>query len=200
MPSTNSGPDDGQHNGKYAKIRTKTTSDLPEEAQPSLMQSKFMAADAAEEEAKADWNCRAVAIQKGMEKDRKRKELYFFYGSLTDPTQLQRVLGLTERPRDLKPAEIVGYHIKMWGPYPALLDGPPRNVVKGMAYEVEGWGNKDKLAHYETNNYKEHRCIIRLQGGGRISGTTFEWSEDVDDLKDGSFDLNDWQMAHLLDN
>ncbi|KAL1881233.1 hypothetical protein Daus18300_001084 [Diaporthe australafricana] len=88
----------------------------------------------------------------------------------------------------------------MWGPYPALLDGPPGHVVKGMAYEIEDGENKDKLAHYETNNYKTHRCIIRLEGGDRITGTTFEWDGDVDELKDGSFDLKDWQMSHLLDD
>lgn len=158
-----------------------------------------MAAEAAEEESKADWNRRAAAIQEGMREERERRELYFFYGSLMDPTQLQRVLGLKDRPRNLVPAEIVGYHIQMWGPYPALIDGPPGSVVKGMAYEVEGEEGKDKLAHYETDNYQEHRCTIRLEGGAQVSGTTFEWAGDMDDLKEGSFDLKDWQMKHLLD-
>lgn len=131
---------------------------------------------------------------------RKSKQWYFFYGSLMDRTQLQRVLGLRYRPRNLVPAEIVGYHVQMWGQYPALIDGPPGNVVKGMAYEVEGREDKDKLAAYETNNYKEHKCSIRLEGGAQLSGTTFEWAGDMDELKDGSFDLKDWQMAHLLED
>lgn len=39
---------------------------------------------------------------------------HFLCGSLMDPFVLRRVLNLTERPR-LKPASIVGYHVKMWG-------------------------------------------------------------------------------------
>jgi hypothetical protein len=188
-------PDATQHT-HHARNPEHRTPNSP----PSLMQRKFMAAEKAEEDFKADWNRRVIAIQEGMEEDRKRKEWYFFYGSLMDPAQLQRVLGLRDRPRNLVPAEIVGYHIQMWGPYPTLLDGPPGNVVKGMAYEVEGGEYKDRLAAYETNNYQEHKCTIRLEGGARVSGTTFEWVGDMGELKDGSFDLRDWQMAHLLED
>lgn len=168
-------------------------------SRPSLMQRKFMGADVAQGQSKADCNRPSAAIQEGIEEEHERKELYFFYGSLMDPTQLQRVLGLNYRPSSLEAARIVGYHIRMWGPYPALMDGPPGNAVKGMAYEVEGEEAKNKLADYETDNYREHRCTIRLEGGAQVSGTTFEWAGDVDDLKHGSFDLKDWQMMHLLD-
>ncbi|KAG8165335.1 hypothetical protein KVR01_005610 [Diaporthe batatas] len=187
------------HAGPQDNSQARAANQSSQTPTPSLMQRKFMAADSAEEESKADWDRRAAAIQEGMREERERKELYFFYGSLMDPTQLQRVLGLKDRPRNLVPAEIVGYHIRMWGPYPALIDGPPGNVVKGMAYEVEGEKAKTKLADYETDNYREHTCTIRLEGGAQVSGTTFEWAGDVDDLKDGSFDLKDWQMTHLLD-
>lgn len=190
-PKLHAGPQDNSQAGAGSHSSLTST--------PSLMQRKFMAAEAAEEESKADWNRRAAAIQEGMKEERERKELYFFYGSLMDPTQLQRVLGLKDRPRSLVPAEIVGYHVRMWGPYPALIDGPPGGVVKGMAYEVGGEEGKNKLAHYETDNYTEHRCTIRLEGGAQVSGTTFEWAGDTDDLKEGSFDLKDWQMTHLLD-
>ena len=57
-----------------------------------------------------------------------RKEQYFFYGSLMDPATLAKVLGLKYRP-ELHPAHIIGYHCMLWGPYPALLDGPPDNIV-----------------------------------------------------------------------
>ncbi|KAI3394425.1 hypothetical protein diail_2675 [Diaporthe ilicicola] len=198
--TTPPGPENRQQDEQHDKSQTRTTEDLPEESRPSLMQRKIIAADIAKEEAKADWNRRSTAMPQKMERGRNRKGLYFFYGSLMDPTHLQRVLGLKYRPRNLEPAEVIGYHIRMWGPYPALLDGPPGSVVKGRAYEVEAGDDQDKLAHYETDNYKEHKCIIRLEGGGRIFGTTFQWAGDVDELKDGSFDLKDWQMSHLLDN
>lgn len=142
----------------------------------------------------------AGAVEDELEDKRRSKEWYFFYGSLMDPSQLQRVLGTRYRPRNLVPAEIVGYHIKMWGPYPALIVGPPENAVKGVAYEVKSGVDKNKLATYESNNYREHKCCIRLKGGTQMSGTTFEWAEGMDDLKAGSFDLKDWQMAHLLED
>jgi Gamma-glutamyl cyclotransferase, AIG2-like len=63
-------------------------------------------------------------------------KFYFFYGSLMDPGQLARVLGLRKRPV-AHPASIVGYSYKMWGPYPALTDGPLDAIVQGVAYEVK---------------------------------------------------------------
>lgn len=175
------------------------TNDRLLNAKPSLMMRKFMAAEANAEEAKADWDRREAAILQGEEEKRHSKEWYFFYGSLMDPKQLQQVLGLREPPRDFRPAEIIGYHIRMWGPYPVLLDGPPGNVVKGVAYEIEGGEYKDKLARYETANYREHNCMIQFSAEEDVIGTTFQWAGDESELRDGSFDLKDWQMAHLLD-
>lgn len=173
---------------------------------PSLMMRKFMAAEANPEKFKADWERREALFFQNQDAERQRKEWYFFYGSLMDPKQLQRVLGLRETPKDLRPAEIIGYHIRMWGPYPVLLDGPPGNVVKGVAYEVEGGENKDKLAAYETANYTEQLCLIQFGEnksvgfGEGTSGTTFIWAGDEGELKDGSFDLKDWQMARMLED
>lgn len=173
---------------------------------PSLMMRKFMAAEANPEKFKADWERREALFFQNQDAVRQRKEWYFFYGSLMDPKQLQRVLGLRETPKDFRPAEIIGYHIRMWGPYPVLLDGPPGNVVKGVAYEVEGGENKDKLAAYETANYTEQLCLIQFGENKNVgfgegtSGTTFIWAGDEGELKDGSFDLKDWQMARMLED
>jgi len=46
---------------------------------------------------------------------------YFFYGSLTDERQLMEVLHL-DSPPILRPASVIGYSIKLWGQYPALID------------------------------------------------------------------------------
>lgn len=46
--------------------------------------------------------------------------LLFFYGTLSLPHILQRVLSLDSAPI-LLPATIEGYTLKMWGPYPALI-------------------------------------------------------------------------------
>jgi hypothetical protein len=42
-----------------------------------------------------------------------KKELYFFYGILIDPTTLFKVLGIHERP-EMKPARLFGYKCKLW--------------------------------------------------------------------------------------
>lgn len=128
--------------------------------------------------------------------EREKKTPYFFYGSLMDASTLQRVLGLEERPQ-LKPASIIGYHIKMWRPYPALQDGPTGNVVSGMMWEVEGTKRKERLAEYETSNYKEWGCVIDMEDGSNVLGTTFMWNGDASELKEGTFDLKDWQMNQL---
>lgn len=188
--------------GESHKTYPDITNDRLRDAGPSLMMRKFMAAEANAEEVKADWDRREAAILQDEEEKRHSKEWYFFYGSLMDPKQLQQVLGRREPPRGfhLRPAEIIGYHIRMWGPYPVLLDGPPGNVVKGVAYEIEGGEYKDKLARYETANYREHNCMIQFSAEESVIGTTFQWAGDESDLRDGSFDLKDWQMTHLLDD
>ncbi|CAJ2514282.1 Uu.00g024010.m01.CDS01 [Anthostomella pinea] len=129
---------------------------------------------------------------------REDKEMYFFYGSLMDAGILQRVTGLREKPT-LTPARIEGYRIKMWVQYPALLDGDPGSMVHGMACVVEGAQAKDRLEQYETVNYKKVWCTIQMGNGTYVSGTTFMWAGDKSDLKEGTFDLKDWQMEHVLD-
>ena len=124
-----------------------------------------------------------------------RKELYFFYGSLMDPSMLARVLALRHSP-ELIPAKITGYCCKLWGPYPALLDGPADVEVEGMAYEVQSRTEKLRLERYETHHYKNSACIIELQDGRKVPGRTFKWNADPALLEDGTFDLNDWRMGH----
>lgn len=157
----------------------------------SPMARKFFAAGDGD-----GWQVDDAVLEMQEAAEREKKKPYFFYGSLMDASTLKRVLGLEERPQ-LKPASIVGYDIKMWGPYPALQDGPPGNVVPGMMWEVEGTKGKDRLAEYETCNYKECGCIIEMGDGSNVWGTTFMWNGDASELKEGSFDLKDWQMNQL---
>ena len=126
-----------------------------------------------------------------------RPKFYFFYGSLMDPYQLARVLGL-EEPPVTRPATIVGYSCKMWGPYPALIDGPPGAIVKGVAFEVQSQQAAARLAEYETDAYEEHACIIQFEGGEKVFGMTFKWRDDPDDedLREGNFNLREWQSEN----
>jgi gamma-glutamylcyclotransferase (GGCT)/AIG2-like uncharacterized protein YtfP len=122
---------------------------------------------------------------------------YFFYGSLMDEKQLTQVLRL-KSPPTLRPASIVGYSIKMWGPYPALIDGPPGNVVSGVVYEVQRPDHEKRLAYYETDAYRCAACfIVPGTQGEQMFGKTFVWADDPNDgeLSVGSFDFEAWKRA-----
>jgi gamma-glutamylcyclotransferase (GGCT)/AIG2-like uncharacterized protein YtfP len=124
-----------------------------------------------------------------------RKEHYFFYGSLMDPATLIKVLKLRHQP-ELMPAKITGFSCKLWGPYPALVDGPPGNIVHGIAYVVERPSHLDLLEFYETNHYENMPCRIELQDGREVHGRTFVWNADEVELTEGTFDLKDWQKKN----
>ena len=53
-----------------------------------------------------------------------------------DPATLAKVLHIQERPV-LKPASIGGYHVKFWGSYPVLLNGPFAAKVEGVVFELQ---------------------------------------------------------------
>lgn len=125
-----------------------------------------------------------------------QKEYYFFYGTLMDPSTLARVLQLPSRPQ-LYPAKIVGFSCKLWGPYPAVVDGPTGAIVHGMAYEVQSVEEADRLQAYETDNYAPMGCMIKLQDGRKVGGKVFKWMADKALLRGGSYDLKDWQMRNL---
>ncbi|KAK2762699.1 hypothetical protein FQN54_000873 [Arachnomyces sp. PD_36] len=125
-----------------------------------------------------------------------RKQFYFFYGTLMDHSTLATVLNLQDRPQ-LFPAKITGYRCMLWGPYPALLDGPQNSPIYGQAYEVQSQQDSERLAAYETDNYKTTSCLIELEDGRQVIGRTFKWNADTSLLREGSFDLKDWQMERV---
>lgn len=127
--------------------------------------------------------------------NRDGKALYFFYGSLMDPGTLQRVTGLPAVPR-MRPAHVSGFVTKLWGPYPALVGGRARDVVRGVACEIEGARAKRRLEEYEGANYTEWDLEVRLDRPDgtweEVQGTTFKWVGPRDELEDGVFDLGKW--------
>jgi len=119
---------------------------------------------------------------------------YFFYGTLSDPAFLSEVLGLSAKP-ELRPAILVGYSVKLWGQYPALLDGPTGATVEGMVYEVGSEKHGERLANYETNAYTTAPCRIVFMDGEtpeQVSGTTFKYAGNPLDIDEGQFDLKLW--------
>lgn len=119
----------------------------------------------------------------------------FLYGTLMDPVQLRKALQLEDTPI-LQPATIVGWKIMLWGQYPALVFNPG-NIVQGMAYEVQEQSHMENLKYYETEAYKVKGCNIKLGNGIEVPGETFIYNGDKNPLKQGSFDLKDWQMEQL---
>ena len=114
-----------------------------------------------------------------------------------DDRQLKKVLRL-DSPPVLRPASIVGYSIKLWGPYPALVGGPVGSVVTGVVYEVQTEEHEKRLSYYETDAYRCVPCSINPgEGGEQISGKTFVWADDPndEDLTVGSFDFEGWKKA-----
>jgi gamma-glutamylcyclotransferase (GGCT)/AIG2-like uncharacterized protein YtfP len=124
-----------------------------------------------------------------------RTQYFFFYGSLMDAGQLRKVLQLQETPV-LQPASIVGWDVKMWGQYPALVF-KVNNITNGMAYEVQKEEHVEYLAHYETEVYRVKGCRIKLADGRELDGKTFIWNAEEELLKEGNFNLKDWQMEQL---
>jgi gamma-glutamylcyclotransferase (GGCT)/AIG2-like uncharacterized protein YtfP len=119
----------------------------------------------------------------------------FLYGTLMDPVQLRKVLQLENTPT-LQPASIVGWKIMLWGQYPALVF-KPGNIIHGMAYEVQKESHVEYLKYYETEVYKVKGCNIKLGNGTEVPAETFIYNGDNNLLKEGSFDLKDWQMEQL---
>jgi gamma-glutamylcyclotransferase (GGCT)/AIG2-like uncharacterized protein YtfP len=128
--------------------------------------------------------------------------VYFVYGSLMDPVTLQTVIAAREPPV-LRPAKIFGYHIKMWGRYPALLDSRPLLKIHGMAFKIDDFEHIDKirkrLQDFEGPNYEPPQCLVQFEGEEekRVRAITFEWVGDQRELKEGVFDLKDYQMRNL---
>lgn len=129
------------------------------------------------------------------------KELYFFYGSLMYPRMVQYVLSLSNLPKP-KPTEIVGLRIKMWGPYPTLVNGGSGAVVRGMTYEIEGTAQKEKLANQEIEYYRTQKVFISVHGKEqKVQGTAFVWNGKSDELDEGTFDTQSWEKrtSRILD-
>ncbi|KAI7782265.1 hypothetical protein LA080_013671 [Diaporthe eres] len=107
-----------------------------------------------------------------------------------------RVTGLQAAPR-LRPAHVVGYTTKLWGPFPVLLHGRRDDVVRGMACEIEGSGPKRRLEEYEGKDYDEWELDLRLdKPDGKwdmAPGVTFKWVGPRDELEEGTFSLSKWQ-------
>lgn len=128
---------------------------------------------------------------------------YFFYGTVMDPSVLAAVLQVKEPPR-LRPARIIGYETRLWGPYPALVCGEPGHEFQGMACEILLQEHLDRLIAYETEKYFIPPVWIYLLDVGvgrqeRVQGRVFKWDAELDELKEGGFDLKRYLREKQLE-
>ncbi|CAG7938850.1 unnamed protein product [Penicillium nalgiovense] len=95
-------------------------------------------------------------------------------------------------------SKVVGYHIKLWGPYPTLLTGPPLHPVDGLAYKVQSQEQLNRLSAYETSKYRIKACMIKFpsENGGeeeRVRGIVFIWNGESENYGKGvSLLRNGW--------
>lgn len=165
---------------------------------PSLMHRKFMQFFAEQDDASEGHTSSQcpVDLSDSYTPEPFQKQYCFFYGTLMDPPTLASILRLPEPPV-MRPAKVVGYHIKLWGPYPALLVGPPLQPVEGLAYEVQSQEQLDRLSAYETSKYRIKACMIKFpsENGGeeeRVRGKVFVWNGESEELREGNFSLEKW--------
>ncbi|KAJ5632405.1 hypothetical protein N7490_008744 [Penicillium lividum] len=100
-------------------------------------------------------------------------------------------------------ARVIGYDIKLWGPYPALIDGEPLQPVDGMVFEILSKTQLDRLESYETDNYQLQPCLIDILNHDNsvlstVDGVTFMWNGEEDELQEGTFDLKQWKKEKRL--
>jgi hypothetical protein len=120
-----------------------------------------------------------------------------------DPETLSDVLNLLNRPPVMRHARVVGYDTKLWGPYPALVNGKPLDLVYGMFCEIRSRIHFDRLIAYETDIYQLRPCQIELLGDNDhvkkiVDGVTFIWNGEQDELREGKFDLKQWKREKML--
>jgi hypothetical protein len=77
---------------------------------------------------------------------------------------------------------VIGYRCACWGQYRALLDGPRGALVHGTGYLVQNALDAKRLQEYRTYRYKPRPCLIQMQNGNQVLGSTFVWDGDVEDL------------------
>lgn len=108
---------------------------------------------------------------------------YFFYGTLTNPSQLTQVLRLDEPP-PMYPAIVKSYTLASYKSYKVLLDvGTSADVVRGVAVQIHSEDEEKRLIHYETSVYRSKGVKIwfTAEGGEQsegVIGRTFVFAGD----------------------
>lgn len=123
-----------------------------------------------------------------------------------DPSMLKDILELDVLPQ-MRPATIIGYRLKSWGQYPALVDGEPGEVVSGMVWKVAMTSHANRLIEHETRSYSVKPVTIFFTDPNGLDvvindhnsseveseyGRTFMFTAHESELSDDKFDLDVW--------
>lgn len=98
-----------------------------------------------------------------------RGEALFFYGTLTDPDVLARVLGRAVDPADLEPATLAGFdRVGVLGAsYPVLVPAPGASVaVDGLLFLRATRRDIARINRFEGDGYRAEAHDVRTAGGG----------------------------------
>ncbi len=94
----------------------------------------------------------------------------FFYGTLTDPDVLQRVLA-RRTEGELEPAWVDSFRRvqAMVASYPLLLPASGTSVP-GLLLRHPSRSDIARLNHFESGEYRAERHTVRLEDGSRLRG------------------------------
>lgn len=130
----------------------------------------------------------AAAIKQGVawdtpkpaEPQKYQPTMFFFYGTLKDPSTLAAVLDLQELP-SLSSATIVGYETKSYGELLVLVTSAGKSV-SGVASTIQSIEQEERLRQYEGNLYRVRPCWINI-GNDKVVGKTFVYNGKMSDFE-----------------
>lgn len=123
------------------------------------------------------------------------KQELFFYGPLSLPQVLKRVLSLTEPPV-LDPVFIVGFQVKMRGRYLAVIKDFEGDWTEKKVHGVSFMASEEQTKHLESyagENYKLVPIMAMKSHDDGGLGYMFQWCGPMEELTDGIFDPDSFE-------
>ncbi|ROV94214.1 hypothetical protein VSDG_05689 [Cytospora chrysosperma] len=120
---------------------------------------------------------------------------FFFYGSLMGPDTARFIADISaaEPQLHLHTASIRGSSGRCGGSIRPSVPGPP-----GTRSRARNRRQIDLIQRYETHRYKPAKCVISVEGDGRMieDGLMFVWAGDPasNELTDVEFLLEKYQL------
>lgn len=126
-----------------------------------------------------------------------RGEPLFFYGTLTDPDVLARVLARPVDPRDLEPATLAGFgRVGVLGAsYPVLVP-TPGGSVDGLLLLRATRRDIARINRFEGEEYRAEAHDVRTAGGGARRAWLYLGVEGALTPSGDPWALEAWRRLH----